>query len=64
MKGGPLPMYNKETLKRYVRSKGAEPVIEWLLSDQLPIQIKDDLKKDAIFSSSGCLNLSAVYALV
>ena len=57
-------MYTKETLKRYINSKGIEQVISWLLSDKFPVEIKEELKKDQIFSNSGYLNLSAVYALM
>lgn len=55
-------MYNINALKRKIEKEGMEPTIQYLLSDDLPLQLKQDLEKEHIFCN-GHLCLSLVYSL-
>lgn len=55
-------MYNIEALRRKIAKEGVENTIDYLLSDNLPLHIKQDLEKELIFDN-GHLCLSLVYSL-
>lgn len=55
-------MYNVEALKRKIAKEGVEPTIQHLLSDDFPLQLKQDLEKEHIFCN-GILCLGLVYSL-
>ena len=55
-------MYNLEALKRQIAKYGVEPTVQALLADNLPLQLKQDLEKEHIFSK-GILCLGLVYSL-
>lgn len=55
-------MYTLESLKRKIAKEGLEPTIQFLLSEELPLQVKQDLEKERIFNK-GYLCLSFVYSL-
>lgn len=55
-------MYDLEALKRKIAKEGLETTIRFLLSDDLPLQVKQDLEKEHIFNK-GYLCLSLVYSL-
>lgn len=56
-------MYNLNTLKRKIKKDGLQETIDFLLSDDLPLEIKQDLTKEHVFSPKGYLCLSLLYAL-
>ena len=58
-----LPMYNLSTLKRKISKDGLQATVDFLLSDDLPLNIKDDLTKVHVFNADGYLCLSLLYAL-
>lgn len=55
-------MYDINALKRKIAKEGLENTIKYLLSDNLPSQLKQDLEKEHIFQN-GLLCLSLVYSL-
>ena len=55
-------MYTLEALKRKIAKEGVEPTIQHLLSDDLPLQLKQDLEQEHVFCN-GHLCLSFVYSL-
>ena len=56
-------MYNLNTLKRKISKDGLQTTINFLLSENLPKNIKEDLTKDHVFNKSGHLCLSLLYSL-
>lgn len=55
-------MYDKEALKRLIKKKGMDTVIEYFLSDKISEATKDILIQEKIFVD-GFLNLSHLYYL-
>ncbi len=55
-------MYNLQALKRKIAKEGLETTIQFLLSDEIPLQLKQELEKDHIFNN-GYLCLSLLYSL-
>ena len=55
-------MYNLNTLKRKIAKEGFQSTIDFLLSDNLPLHIKEELTKEHVFNN-GHLCLSLLYAL-
>ena len=55
-------MYNIEALRRKIAKEGFTPTIDYLLSDDLPMQLKKELEKEHIFSN-GRPCLSLIYSL-
>ena len=58
-----MPMYNLGTLKRKISKEGLQATIKFLLSDDLPLNIKEDLTAAHVFNSDGYLCLSLLYSL-
>ena len=56
-------MYNLGTLKRKISKEGLQATIKFLLSDDLPLNIKEDLTAAHIFNTDGYLCLSLLYSL-
>ena len=44
-------MYNLNTLRRKVAKEGLQSTIDFLLSDDLPSNIKEDLAKEHVFNN-------------
>lgn len=57
-----MPMYNITSLKRKIAKEGFQSTIDFLLSDNLPEHIKEDLTKEHVFNN-GHLCLSLLYSL-
>ncbi len=55
-------MYNITSLKRKIAKEGFQSTIDFLLSDNLPEHIKEDLTKEHVFNN-GHLCLSLLYSL-
>lgn len=55
-------MYYIDILKEKIKKEGLESTIRYLLSDNLPLQLKSEMEKEHIFND-GYLCLSLIYAL-
>ena len=55
-------MYDLAALKRKISKDGFQTTFDFLLSDNLPLQIKEDLTKEHVFNN-GHLCLSLLYSL-
>lgn len=56
-------MYTIDTLKRKIMKEGHQATVDFLLSNNLPIKVKEDLTKAHVFNSDGYLSLSFLYSL-
>ena len=56
-------MYTVDTLKRKIMKEGHQATVDFLLSNNLPIKVKEDLTKAHVFNSDGYLCLSFLYSL-